>query len=112
MVDPQSREAAFIYDLNKEEITWEVHVPGSKIANPHQGFLLKKDIPNFGKKGDICCTDKDNNILLIDREEKETVFQKQPVDWSPEWPHCVHPSRNYESLIEQITHKLADTLLN
>lgn len=99
MFDPHSREAAFIYDLNKEEITWEFHVPGNKIANPHQGFLLKKDIPNFGKKGDICCTDKDNNILLIDRKEKEIVFQKQPVDWSPEWLHCVHPSRNYESLI-------------
>lgn len=99
MFDPHSREAAFIYDLKKEEITWEFQVPGSDIANPHQGFLLKQDIPQLGERGDICCTDKNNNIILIDREQKEITFQKQPAEWSPEWLHCVHPGRNYKSLI-------------
>jgi len=98
MFDPHTRKSAFIYDLKTREIEWEFIVPGTARANPHQGGMLLEDVPNFGDAGDIYCTDKDNNIIVVDRETKQIKFSKTPP-FTPSFLHCVKLGRDKQSLI-------------
>lgn len=98
MFDPWTSFSAILYDIGKREIEFEFKVPGSTVANPHQGFMLMEDIPGFGNAGDIVCTDRDNNIIVIDRRKGEVRLRK-PVPWKPVWVHCVTAGIDGKSII-------------
>ncbi|PSG97496.1 hypothetical protein BRD56_05425 [Thermoplasmatales archaeon SW_10_69_26] len=92
MCDPHTAEAAFIYNLRTGQIEWEFEITGSGGAhpNPHQGFILPEDISNLGSKGDVCCTDKDKNIIVVDRQDQSVKLSEQVQDWNPGLLHAVH----------------------
>ncbi|MEM2374222.1 MAG: hypothetical protein QXI11_07250 [Thermoproteota archaeon] len=86
MFDPCTRKSAIIYDVKKREIEWEYVVPGTTVRdNPHQGGMLLEDVEGFGRAGDVYCTDRDNNIIVVDRKTKEIKFRKKPTSFTPQF---------------------------
>ena len=74
MADPHTRRSAIIYNLSTGRVEWEAKVPGSSVPNPHTARMLLEDVERFGSAGDIYCCDRDNNIIVIDRESKSIKF--------------------------------------
>lgn len=89
MFDPHTRSSAIIYDLESKLIEWEAQVPGARVNNPHQGFMLEEGIHGLGEVGDVVCTDRENRIVVIDRETRRVKFSKH-VPWGAKWVHCVY----------------------
>ncbi len=76
MFDPWTQYSAIIYNPLTREIEWEVVVPGTAHVNPHQGGMLMTSIAGFGNAGDIFCVDRDNNIIVIDRDTQAITFSQ------------------------------------
>ncbi len=89
MFDPHTRFSAIVYDLEERRIEWEFRVPGSAVNNPHQGGMLLEDVPGFGRRGDVFCSDRDNNVVVVDRVRRVVAFRRRPTSWSVGWLHCV-----------------------
>ncbi len=90
MFDPHTLKGVMIYDFEKKRLEWELKVPGTEVANPHQGFVLQEDRQGFGKKGDVVCCDRDNNIIVVDRDTKNVKFRKKPLGLDVKWLHCIN----------------------
>lgn len=91
MADPHTRCAAFIYDLASREIEWEVVVPGDKVNNPHTSRMLMRDVDGFGEAGDIYCVDRDQRVIVIDRQsggvQRAWTLSAEDGQWDPGWLH-------------------------
>jgi len=83
LFDPHTRRSVIIYDVKKREIEWEVSIPGTERPNPHEGGMLLEDISGFGEAGDIYCLDRDQNVIVIDRETRTVKFQQRPPNYDP-----------------------------
>ncbi|MDD5092785.1 MAG: hypothetical protein PHV74_00165 [Dehalococcoidia bacterium] len=91
MADPHTRKAAFVYDLGSKKITWEQAVNGSAINNPHTARMLMADVPNFGNRGDIYCCNRDQQVIVFDRNtgtiKKTITLSATGGQWDPNWLH-------------------------
>ncbi len=91
MADPHTRQAVFVYDLYSGDIEFEFEVPGDTIPNPHAARMLMKDVAGFGKKGDIYCVDRDQRVIVINRQAGEVVeaftISEANGQWDPGWLH-------------------------
>ncbi|RLI39348.1 hypothetical protein DRO60_01445 [Candidatus Bathyarchaeota archaeon] len=108
MADPHTRRSAMIYDLASGRVEWEAEVPGSSVPNPHTARMLLSDVENFGSAGDIYCCDRDNCIIVIDRETKGIKF-KGKVPWRPGLIHeaCLTPDGSALIVTDYLENRLA-----
>lgn len=80
MADAHTKRSAIIYNLKTREIEWEFTVPGTSRPNPHTARMLVEDVAGFGSAGDIYCCDRDNHIIVVDRQTQNVKFSGS-VPW-------------------------------
>ncbi len=103
MFDPHTRFSAIVYDLEERRVEWEFRVPGSTVNNPHQGGMLLEDVPGFGRRGDVFCPDRDNNVVVVDRVRRAVAFRRRPSSWSVGWLHCVARGLGHSLVVTDYT---------
>ena len=96
MADPHIFRGVRIFDLKEREIVWEYQVPGENVPNPHCAHMYPWDAEPFNAEaGDIITADRDNHLIVVDRDTKKIKKSVTPaaVDWLhetlPIWPNMV-----------------------
>lgn len=86
MASPHTYRGVRIYDLKEREVVWEYQVPGSAVDNPHCAHMVMFDAePHNAREGDVITADRDNRLIIVDRDTKEIRKAITPPEVS--WLH-------------------------
>jgi len=109
IADPHVRHAVAIYDPVRGVIEWELQVPGRLVPNPHIAHMVTDQNPvtgpfwsNIAEKigaqpGDIVCADRDNRLVVIDRDRR--AVKKAISIPDAKWLHDIIPSKSGDGVI-------------
>jgi len=96
--DPHVSRKVWIYDMWEEKVIWEYVVPGTAFPNPTIAHMFLEDVPDLNARaGDIVCPDRDNRVIIVDRDDK--TIRKAITPSSVSYLHETLPVPGYADLL-------------